>query len=268
MKYFIDTEFHEEKNSIDLISIGIVSEDTQENIDFNKELDKTDINLKLKEGKEYYAISKDFDIKKAWNAWRPKKHNLPMGILNGRFLPFAIKEYWLRENVLKLIFKELIKKDKIANPYQKYITDNNSNIIKYKFSFRNFKKLIKRYGKPNKQIAEEIKNFCKSKVKFEKEKDIPEFYGYYADCDWVVFCWLFGKMIDLPFGFPMYCKDLKQMLDEKYMNQKSKYSNMSRLDAWLQDVKKYPNYPEQSNEHNALADDKWNKKLYKFLKTI
>lgn len=40
----------------------------------------------------------------------------------------------------------------------------------------------------------------------------PEFWGYYADYDWVVFCWIFGKMIDLPKGFPMYCRDLKQSL--------------------------------------------------------
>jgi len=41
------------------------------------------------------------------------------------------------------------------------------------------------------------------------------FYAYYADYDWVVFAQLFGKMKDLPKGFPMYCKDLKQSLDEK-----------------------------------------------------
>ena len=54
MKYFIDTEFHnyikkplfsKGIDTIELISIGIVSE----------------------ENREYYAISKDFDIKNAWN---------------------------------------------------------------------------------------------------------------------------------------------------------------------------------------------------------
>lgn len=38
----------------------------------------------------------------------------------------------------------------------------------------------------------------------------PELWGYFSDYDWVVFCQLFGKMIDLPKGFPMYCLDLKQ----------------------------------------------------------
>lgn len=42
----------------------------------------------------------------------------------------------------------------------------------------------------------------------------PEFWGYYADYDWVAFCWLFGAMIDLPKGWPMYCRDLKQVADD------------------------------------------------------
>ena len=41
----------------------------------------------------------------------------------------------------------------------------------------------------------------------------PEFWGYYCDYDWVVFCQIFGTMMDLPQGFPMYCRDLRQALD-------------------------------------------------------
>lgn len=44
-------------------------------------------------------------------------------------------------------------------------------------------------------------------------EDKPEFWGYYCDYDWVVFCWLFGSMIDLPKGWPMYCRDIKQLCD-------------------------------------------------------
>jgi len=40
--------------------------------------------------------------------------------------------------------------------------------------------------------------------------DRPEFWGYYSDYDWVVFCQLFGSMINLPKGFPMFCRDLIQ----------------------------------------------------------
>lgn len=72
----------------------------------------------------------------------------------------------------------------------------------------------------------------------------PEFWGYYADYDWVVFCQLFGRMIDLPKGFPMYCRDIKQMCDD-----------MGK-----------PELPKQeSSEHHALADARWNKQAYEFL---
>jgi hypothetical protein len=72
----------------------------------------------------------------------------------------------------------------------------------------------------------------------------PEFWGYYADYDWVVFCQLFGTMMDLPVGFPMYCHDIKQLCDG--------LGN--------------PQLPTQGkNEHNALADAHWNKHAYEFL---
>lgn len=41
----------------------------------------------------------------------------------------------------------------------------------------------------------------------------PEVWGYYADYDWVAFCQLFGTMMELPKGFPMYCRDIKQWAD-------------------------------------------------------
>lgn len=61
---------------------------------------------------------------------------------------------------------------------------------------------------PHDRFAEIIYNFCNP-----HQYGRPEFIAYYADYDWVVFCQLFGKMIDLPDLFPMYCKDLKQELD-------------------------------------------------------
>lgn len=54
-------------------------------------------------------------------------------------------------------------------------------------------------------------------------------------------------MIDLPKGFPMYCRDLKQMMDE---------GNLTK--EWKQRV-----CPDPINEHNALVDAKWNYLLFK-----
>jgi hypothetical protein len=134
------------------------------------------------------------------------------------------------------------------------------------------------YGKSNKQIAKEIVDFVyeseypqaetnKQKAFVRLGKISPEFYGYYADYDWVLFCSLFGRMIDLPKGFPMYCRDLKQMLDEKvdkFLPQ-TVWVNKSQV---LEHFKTMIHYPKQNNEHNALADAKWNLELYNFLKRL
>jgi len=86
-------------------------------------------------------------------------------------------------------------------------------------------------------IKAAILDFCKDTK--------PKFWAYYADYDWVAFCQLFGTMMDLPDGFPMYCRDIKQLCDD--------LGN--------------PDLPTQGKgEHNALADALWNKQAYEFLR--
>ena len=82
---------------------------------------------------------------------------------------------------------------------------------------------------------------------FDPEKyGKPEIWGYYADYDWVVLCQLFGTMMDLPKGWPMYCRDIKQWCDA--------LGNP-----------KLP--PEGKDEHHALADARWNRQAWEFLST-
>jgi len=230
MKYFIDTEFLEgpqkklfgmTKPTIDFISIGVVRED----------------------GFEYYAISKEFNLKEAWNRYDEViNKSFPMG-------PEYNRVYWIRENVLKTIFYDLVKYAREDGGY-----------ISYAFTYRNFKKLLNKYGCTNKDIADDLKSLI--------TENKPEFYAYYADYDWVVFCWLFGSMIDLPKNFPMYCKDLKQTYDEQ--NKKFKEKALLKMKKFgetvITDLSALKNYPsDNKNVHNALADAKWNQKLYKFL---
>jgi len=283
MKYFIDTEFLEgtqKENfpislfrkktppTIDLISIGIVAED----------------------GREYYAISRDFNLKEAWN-----RYDELDTFTNTEWH----KSYWIRDNVLKPIFDEMT------------LWDRNNDKHSY-FTYNNFEYLLSLYGKSNKQISQEVKDFClgipywhiigigskgtfpnnvitKSYERYYDNKkcwetirslnpeklglqeyDViryvdnePKFYAYYADYDWIAFCWLFGKMMDLPKGFPMYCRDLKQMFDERQELDNEKAHEFQNVD-----LKVHPNYPIQENEHNALADARWNKKLFEFLKMV
>ena len=247
MNYFLDTEFLEgsqktffgkTKPTIDLISIGIVSEDSR----------------------EYYAISKDFNLKEAWNRWQQRTGEGDRNNIEPRL-------YWIRENVLKPIYKELLKRENNSNVKGNYMFGFNLPVIKYNFTYKNFKRLVNKYGKTNKQIAEEVKVFCTGdvlsieKARYYKVQHKPcKFYAYYADYDWVAFCWLFGKMIDLPNGFSMYCRDLKQILDEK---------EMARQDGTdMTELRNLPTYPKQENEHNALDDEQWTFKLFHFLEGV
>lgn len=87
-------------------------------------------------------------------------------------------------------------------------------------------------------IAGKVIDFC------QRANSKPEFWAYYADYDWVAFCQLFGTMMDLPKGFPRYCRDIKQECD--------------RLGN--------PKLPKQGKgEHNALDDARWNRKAFDFL---
>jgi 3' exoribonuclease, RNase T-like len=73
----------------------------------------------------------------------------------------------------------------------------------------------------------------------------PEFWGFYSAFDWVLFCGIFGGMLNLPKGWPKYCHDLKQWCDM-----------LGNPSLPLQD----------STEHNALNDARWNLTAWKFLR--
>lgn len=88
---------------------------------------------------------------------------------------------------------------------------------------------------PHYEIRDRVKAFI-------GEDPNPCIIAYYADYDWVAFCQLFGRMVDLPAGYPKYCRDLKQLLDQ--------CGN--------------PKFPDiiPAVEHHALNDAKWTKAVY------
>ena len=75
----------------------------------------------------------------------------------------------------------------------------------------------------------------------------PEFWGYFADYDWVVFCQLFGSMISLPRHFPQFCRDLKQWADALGIPRD-----------------RYP--PLRGQSHNALDDARWHRDIWRELR--
>ncbi len=179
MKYFIDTEFSEKPNTIDLISIGIVNES----------------------GESLYAINKECDVAKIFNT-----------------------NNWVRDNVLLPIYRGNIVGD------QRNRRDFTASEMVFLFD----------------EIGTSILDLREGILEFIGDDKNPEFWGYYSAYDWVVFCWIFGKMIDLPKGFPMYCLDIKQLMISKGLDKE-----------W-----KRVNCPDPEGKHDALVDAKWNKKLY------
>lgn len=298
MKYFLDTEFvegtqkktflgfniGETKPTIDLISIGIVAEDDR----------------------EYYAISKEFNLKEAWNKFDEKIVEVDYGFNTKSEVK---KVYWLRENVLYHIFWEIWQKENSLDEDWEFGNIGNfmHHMERSGKAYEFFERLLLRHGKTNKEIAQEVENFCKvkswhtsttssqyphgftkSKTKYFDEKeamkqrdiqekeyqekpggfgcklieeyDSIEFYADYCSYDWVVFCWLFGKMINLPPVFPMFCNDIQQIYHQKNhqgIPSKTEYSSL----------KNHPDYPKQDNtkKHHALEDARYDRDLYNFL---
>lgn len=87
------------------------------------------------------------------------------------------------------------------------------------------------------EIAEDVKRFV-------LDTPNPELWAYYSAYDHVALCQLYGRMLDLPSGFPMFSYDLK--------------AELMRLGN--------PRVPEQATGlHNAYMDALWNKETYEYL---
>ncbi len=90
--------------------------------------------------------------------------------------------------------------------------------------------------KPKEQIAAEVKEFLLAST-------APELWAWYCAYDHVVLAQLFGPMIDLPEGIPMYTHDLRAFVD---------YLPDSSL-------------PKQSGgAHDALEDARWVKQAHAY----
>lgn len=97
-----------------------------------------------------------------------------------------------------------------------------------------------RAWKPRAQIMKEVWRFCQAETPVE-------FWGYYSSYDHVALCQLFGTMMDLPKGWPMYTRDLRQWADSL---------GITELDQIIP----------VENEHHALADARWNRKAWEYLR--
>jgi hypothetical protein len=140
-----DTEFLEDGETIELISIGMVAED----------------------GYEYYAVNRDMPER------RIRRHP------------------WLMENVVpNLPQSQLIPK--------RWLYDRRDRVVK-----------------PRSKIRFEVRRFLLDAKRrgYERDGNDLKLWADYASYDHVVLCQLFGRMIDLPGGIPMWTHDLRQELE-------------------------------------------------------
>jgi hypothetical protein len=214
MKYWLDTEFIEDGETIDLISIGIVAED----------------------GREYYAINLDCDLSKASKFVKenviPKLPPKPVNLADPSVSPWK-KKRLIQAEVADFLgaiaFAEISPKEDLWN----------RSLMKIQAHAPIWLNLALNHTPWLKPATNLTTTYTLAPA---EEK--PEIWAYYADYDWVVFCQLFGTMMDLPKGFPMYCRDIKQ---------------------WC-DMLGNPPLPSQGDgEHSALEDARWNRKAWECL---
>jgi hypothetical protein len=172
-------------------------------------IDFISIGIVAEDGREYYAVNKGMQTESIW------------------------KDDWLRKNVIPSLFRYG------AGESPGIKMPNTPVSISVPVDFSDFENKVRFYGMEREQIAEGILEFVSMDAS-------PRFYVYYAAYDWVVFCWIFGRMLDLPDKFPKYCRDLKQML----MNY-----NLPKLDSAADCV-----------EHCALDDARYDSQLFEYIK--
>lgn len=93
--------------------------------------------------------------------------------------------------------------------------------------------------RPKVQIADEVKDFIL------RPNEPVELWGYYSSYDHVVLAQLFGTMMNLPRGIPMWTNDVQQV------------AASLGLDNSLP--------PQAGVAHNALNDARWTREAWRYL---
>src|SRR5258707_7640569 len=149
--------------------------------------------LVREDGAEYYAVRSEIGALGGYSGTSDLYHRI-------------CNHHWLMTNVVP----HLPVRGKVSTgQYASFTLDTSSTLVRPKFV-----------------IANEVREFILATPG-------PELWAWYAAYDHVVLCQLWGPMVSLPEGVPMWTSDLKQEAE--------------RLGN--------PKVPEQeSGEHNALAD--------------
>lgn len=193
-RVFYDCEFLEDGRTVELISIGLITDD----------------------GASYYAVNGDLDD--------PNQMTLEVRTTSWERI---VRHDWLVRNVVP----HLPLKGQPAATLGGLFT-GKANMRGVELDHTNSD------VKPRQVIANEVRDFIQA-----AGPDV-ELWAWYGAYDHVALCQLWGPMIDLPDGVPMWTNDLRQ--------------ERRRLGE--------PEMPRQAaGEHNALADAVHNRDMARFL---
>lgn len=200
---FYDAEFIEDGSTIELISIGIVTDD----------------------GREYYAVNGDLDD--ATN----HDPDLRGGYIGKTPWDRIMAEPWLVKNVVpSLPLRDRKQLDRHLKGVPLFAPRPVLDFVRLDHTHTTVK--------PRQVIANEVRDFLQA------VGPGLELWAWYGAYDHVVLCWLWGRMIDLPAGIPMWTNDLRQ--------ERHRLGN--------------PEMPKQAaGAHNALEDARHNLAMARFL---
>lgn len=212
VRYFYDTEFIENGHTIDLVSFGMIAApdwalDALVGSDLTPASDIRERALATPNTgvRTYYAVNADVDLD-------------------------ALKsDDWLVRNVLPHLPLNYYRKDVEAYIEVPGKPGRLPDALKYVDLDRTATVV-----KPKQVIANEVRDFILAPLEGNENDPRLELWADYAAFDHVALAWLWGRMVDLPAGIPMFTNDLQQLA--------------ARLGSGWK--------PDQAPEdtHNALAD--------------
>jgi hypothetical protein len=211
-RVFYDTEFIETGTTIDLISIGMVTDD----------------------GREYYAVNGDLDDTTNHDP------DLRGGYIGNTPWDRIMAEPWLVKNVVpSLPLRDRKQLDRHLKGVPLFAPRPVLDFVRLDHTHTSVK--------PRQVIANEVRDFLRAARPVAPDgQPVPdvELWAWYGAYDHVALCWLWGRMIDLPDGVPMWTNDLRQ--------ERHRLGN--------------PDMPKQAaGEHNALEDARHNLAMARFL---
>lgn len=177
-------------------------------------IDLISIGIVASDGREYYAVSDEVtrDQRVWWQRWLNRRGSLENRVRAHR---------WLMANVVPALPR--LHGDARRDAPASWLFDYSSPLVK-----------------PRTVIAREVRDFL---LGGEGE---PQLWADYGAYDHVVLCQLWGAMVDLPDGIPMFTSELRQ-----------KIRRYGVSDAELP--------PQAEGAHNALADARHLRDLYQWL---